>query len=43
MVTATSARFIGRAGIDLCKLDCITYIRAMAHILWLVRTVNYGT
>ena len=43
MGTATSAYSIGFAGVDLSKLDSITYIRAVAHIFWLVRTVNYGT
>ena len=43
MVTETSTGSVGGAGVDLSWLDCIIHIRAMAHILWLVRRVNYGT
>jgi hypothetical protein len=43
MVTRTSARSSSCAGVDLSQLDCSTYICAMAHILWAMRSVNYGT
>src|SRR5262249_16045501 len=43
MVTATSACSIGCGGVDLSKLECITYVRAVAHIFWLMRTVKHGT
>jgi hypothetical protein len=43
MVTRTSARSSSCAGVDLSQLDCSTYICAMAHILWPMKSVNYGT
>jgi len=43
MVIATSASSGSCAGVDLSRLDRVTYIRTMAHLLWQVRTMNYGT
>ena len=43
VVTATSTGSVGGARVDLSWLDRIIHIRAMAHILWPVRKMNYGT